>query len=52
MVRCHSTGTLTPLGNGRTVEAVAREVFALQTVSGRWMIRLYMNNLPKLMGAE
>lgn len=52
VVRCHSTGTLTLLGSGTTVQAVAREVFTLQKVDGCWMVRMYMNNLPKAVGSE
>jgi predicted methyltransferase MtxX (methanogen marker protein 4) len=51
VVRCRSTGTLTLLGSGMTVEAVAREVFTLQNVSGRWMVRFYMNNVPRPIGS-
>ncbi len=52
VVHCHSTGTLTLLGSGRTVEAVAREGFTLWNVSDRWMVRFYMNNVLKPIGSQ
>lgn len=44
IVRCHTTGSFTLKATGARIDAVSRELFALQRDGGQWKIRWYMFN--------
>lgn len=46
-VRTHSTGTVTPMATGEAHEELARELFVLQRMDGKWLIRQYIFNHPQ-----
>jgi len=44
VVRCHTTGSFTMRRTGTMIDAISRELFALQRSNGHWKIRFYMFN--------